>query len=263
MPAFVRLVAVGAACALAFGLVGCGGSSITPPSDPVGEALMPDLAPAPPRQVHMTRSKGRWVMSFDSSMVNIGRGPFVLRAEREDGEWRVIQDVMYSTSGGRSIPLRATMVWGGDGHNHWHIARVAINHLVPIRPGTRPVLARGLIDSKVGFCFYDYHHVRPYGPAKKTYSRHGCGHENSKAIRMGLSPGWVDTYPWVLPGQSVDVTKLKDGNYRLWAVVDEQGWFHEASGKNDVTWADIRLSTHRGLRFAEVTKVGPVPQRSS
>ena len=60
---------------------------------------------------------------------------------------------------------------------------------------------------------------------------------------MGLSYGWIDRYDFRLPGQSIDVTDLPDGKYRLWLDVDEQPWFHEKRRDNNVTWADLDLVT--------------------
>ena len=77
---------------------------------------------------------------------------------------------------------------------------------------------------------------------------------------MGLSPGWGDTYAFILPGQSIDTTNLPDGTYRLWADVDEAHWFREVTRANDVTWVDIKLSTNeQGVRFALVVGRGPKP----
>jgi hypothetical protein len=75
---------------------------------------------------------------------------------------------------------------------------------------------------------------------------------------MGLSVGWVDDYSWVLPGQSIDVTAVPDGKYRLYATVDDQHWFREATRSNDLSWADIELSTKaNGARAVRVVNPGP------
>jgi hypothetical protein len=75
---------------------------------------------------------------------------------------------------------------------------------------------------------------------------------------MGLSVGWVDEYPWFLVGQSIDVTTAPDGKYRLYATVDDQHWFREVTRADNMSWADIELSTKaNGARAARVVNPGP------
>jgi hypothetical protein len=195
--------------------------------------------------------------------VNVGNGDFLLRAKRDDaGKWHVEQDIPYSTSGAKPLALQATLVWGGDGHEHWHVPRVATNRLVRLDRRGRPVRGKMWTDAKVGFCFFDFsRQIATKGPEEAVHSRHSCGHEDDDAVGMGLSPGWGDTYQWVLPGQNIDITNIPDGTYRLWAEADERRWFREVTRANNRTWAEFELSTSsNGLRYALVTKVGPRPR---
>jgi Lysyl oxidase len=253
-----------AVCALILA-VGCGGggnSDLDEPGPPVGRPVLPDLVPSPPRRVHLRRMNGRWSLSFDSILVNVGDGEFLLRAKRDgNGKWQVEQDIPYSTSGAKPVPLRPSLVWGGDGHEHWHVPRVATNELVRLDKKGRPVRGESWTDAKVGFCFFDFsRQLATKGPEEAVHSRHSCGHEDDDVVGMGLSPGWGDTYPWVLPGQSIDITDLPDGTYRLQAEADQRRWFREVTRKNNRTWAEFELSTRDGLRYALVTKVGPAPR---
>jgi Lysyl oxidase len=263
---FLRRGVAGAAlalCALTLAL-GCGGeeSGLDEPGPPVGQPVLPDLVPSPPRRVHLRRVNGRWSLSFDSILVNVGDGEFLLRAKREgNGRWHVEQDIPYSTSGAKPAPLRPSLVWGGDGHEHWHVPRVATNELVRLDKKGRPVRGESWTDAKVGFCFFDFsRQLATKGPDDAVHSRHSCGHEDDDVVGMGLSPGWGDTYPWVLPGQSIDITDLPDGTYRLRAEADKRRWFREVTRKNNRTWAEFELSTRDGLRYALITKVGPRPR---
>lgn len=254
-------------CTLALA-AGCGGgggeSDLEEPGPPVGRPVLPDLVPSPPFRVHLRRTNGRWTLSFDSTLVNVGDGEFLLRAKREgeDSPWHVEQDIPYSTSGAKVVTLRTPLVWGGDGHEHWHVPRVATNRLVRLDGKGRPVPGKSWIDSKVGFCFFDYsRQLATKGPDDAVHSRHSCGHEDDEVVGMGLSPGWGDTYKWILPGQSIDITDIPDGTYRLWADADERGSFREVTRKNNRTWADFELTTQQdGLRYAQITKVGPRPR---
>jgi hypothetical protein len=75
---------------------------------------------------------------------------------------------------------------------------------------------------------------------------------------MGLSWGWGDLYPFLLPGQSIDVTDIPDGRYRLRIEVDERRWFREARRDNNVTWTDLTLATGaKGERTMRDVQQGP------
>jgi hypothetical protein len=246
-------------------IAGCGSSSSSPsaPSGPpLGEQLLPDLMPEPPTVLNMRRdAAGAWTMRFTSVLVNVGKGQFRLDGQLVDGTWVVDQLIDHAIGGVETVRTSAEMVWGGDGHNHWHVDRVASYRLQPMKAdGSPDVDAASRVDSKVGFCFFDSNRVLESGPPKAHYKRAGCGKQNSTTFEMGLSIGWADTYIFSLPGQSIDVTDLKDGRYRLWAEADERSWFHETSRDNNRTWADISLETTTdGVRLARVTGVGPRP----
>lgn len=244
---------------------GCGGGSdeglvsIKAPGPPVGRPQLPDIAPAPPQDAQITHEKGRWLLRFSTSLLNIGDGDFVLRAERVLDDWTVYEDIQYSKSGARVLESRASLVWGGDGHNHWHVERIAVGRLAPWTSGRPPKPRTGVADSKVGFCYYD--NVRYLDDAAQNpgYSRFACGGREDRSIGMGLSYGWIDRYDFRLPGQSIDVTDLPDGKYRLWLDVDEQKWFREKRRNNNVTWEDFDLVTQKNGARAVTNKVSGPP----
>jgi hypothetical protein len=139
------------------------------------------------------------------------------------------------------------------------VARVATVRLVPLDEHGRPRKGPGRTDAKVGFCFYDHTHELDRGPTEPVFSAHSCGHEDDTLIGVGLSPGWNDTYRQSLPGQSIDVSGLPDGKYRLWTDIDEPGWFREARRDNNRTWIDLEFKmTPEGLSASTIGK-GPSP----
>ncbi len=251
--------------ALCFVAAACGSSGLKAVQPPVGNPLLPDLVPAPPVDIHISRKDDVVLLRFTSVLVNVGVGDFVLRGTRntlQPDSWVVEQEIFYSTSGADLVPPQATMGWGGDGHHHWHVLRVANYRLVRLDEEGREVEgAEGHIDAKVGFCFFDSDkELDLFGPDEAVFSHETCGDEDDTEFRMGLSPGWGDTYDWSLPGQSFDISDLPDGPYRLWAVADEQGWFQEASRENNTTWVILELLTlEEGVRGAQVIEVGPEP----
>ena len=238
----------------------CGGDRLPEPEPPVGSPVLPDLMPKPQLNVTTGREDGRWRIFFSTFIVNVGEGDFVLRARREGGEtWNVEQGIPYSGGGAEIVPTDARLVWGGDGHDHWHVVRVATVRLVPLNEKGRPKDEEGRVDSKVGFCFYDHTHELARGPKEPVYSVHSCGDVDDTLIGVGLSPGWDDTYRQTLPGQSIDVSGLPDGKYRLWTEIDEQGWFREANRSNNRTWIDLDIRMTPGGLSANTIGTGPTP----
>jgi hypothetical protein len=252
----VPLVAIVALAIVAGGW----GGGLHDPDPPVGSPMLPDLSPMPPRDIQMKLVAGRWHLAFTSILVNVAPGDFLLRAKRDGGTWKVDQIVSYSKGGAAVVPTSASVVWGGDGHNHWHIRNVSTDRLVRMTDNGRPEPSSGRADTKIGFCFFDYRKQLDRGSTEAAYSRYSCGRDNSSIVGMGLSPGWGDTYSFILPGQTIDTTNLPDGTYRLWADVNAGRWFKEVTRRNNRTWVDVKLSTNKdGVRFALVTDHGPKP----
>jgi hypothetical protein len=132
--------------------------------------------------------------------------------------------------------------------------------LVPLAENGRVMAgAKPLVDGKVGFCFYDHTHELARGPEDPVYSPKSCGKQDWTFVGMGLSPGWNDTYAMKLPGQSIDVTDVASGRYRLLTEIDPAARFTEASRRNNQTWIDIDLQwTANGLA-APTIATGPMP----
>jgi hypothetical protein len=232
-----------------------------PLDDPVGTPVLPDLIPAPPVEFNTRNEDGRAILRFSSILANVGDGDFHLRASRPSGDWSVHQVITYSDAGGELREVGAELIWGGDGHNHWHIARVALYWIVALDAAGNPDSDdRSRSDSKVGFCFFDHLRELDHGPEERVFSVHDCGHENDLYIFMGMSPGWSDKYRWELPGQQIDVTDLPDGKYRMWAEADPDRLFIEVTRDNNRNWVDFELRTRQdGLRSALVLDSGPEP----
>jgi len=236
------------------------GDDLPEPDPPVGSPVLPDLMPAPQLNVGTKEVDGEWHMFFDTVIVNVGESDFVLRARREVRDtWAVEQGIPYSEGGAEIVPTDATLAWGGDGHDHWHVVRVANVRLVSLDENGEPVEEEGLTDTKIGFCFYDHTHELDRGPEKPVYSAHSCGEEDDTLIGVGMSPGWNDTYLQSLPGQSINIHDLPAGKYRLWTEIDPQGWFREANRENNRTWIDLDLQRSNGLVTALRTATGPKP----
>ena len=228
---------------------------------PTGDSTYPDLVPDPPEALRTrTEDDGRQLILFSSILTNIGEGDFLLDGLKSGDDWVVEQSIPYSESGSLEVPVEPRMVWGGDGHGHWHVARVAVNWVQALGEDGEPVEDFEILyDAKVGFCFFDSHHNLESGADDPRYDSSGCGGEDSNTFDMGLSVGWSDEYDFTLPGQEIEVTGLPDGMYRLWSEADPEGWFRESSKDNNLTWVNFELSTRAedGQRLALVVERGP------
>jgi hypothetical protein len=259
MKHYWRMAALLLAGLLALAASACSRDKLPEPEPPVGHPVLPDLMPKPQLNVTTGKVDEKWHIFFSTIIVNVGRSDFVLRATRDGDTWTVEQGIPFSGGGAKIVPTDATLVWGGDGHNHWHVKRVATVRLVPLDANGRPTDGPSRADTKVGFCFYDHTREFDRGPAEPVFSAHSCGHKDDTLIGVGLSPGWNDTYRQSLPGQSIDVSGLPDGKYRLWTDIDEPGWFREARSHNNRTWIDLDLEmTPQGLSANTIGR-GPSP----
>jgi lysyl oxidase len=234
--ALVAVVAVGYALLL----------STAPPADPPPLAApidpkLPDLTVGPLSEITgALKDDGTRSVRFGVMIVNQGEGDFLLRARRSNAladDWQVTQRIA-DEGGYTERPSPATLVYGGDGHDHWHIKEVE-RHVIEDLDGN--VLGSVV---KSGFCFFDTDAVSPDlpgAPAAKVYSSEDCGGRFDSANLMGLSVGWGDEYPWHLFEQEIDITDLPEGRYRLRATADPYGWFDELDETNNEVVVDIQL----------------------
>lgn len=199
---------------------------------------------------------GQKQLRFSATIVNVGAGPFELTASRPaGGEWSVEQ-VTTNTDGSKSsVPTAVSMVYGGDGHSHWHIRDLENYELDRLDNGSK--VGTGM---KSGFCFFDttpYRLSLPGAPQTRQYSSLSCGHADALNASMGLSVGWGDKYSWTLPDQYINITGLANGKYRLHATADANGNFAESNETNNGTWVDLQISTRKGSTSVKVLGYGP------
>ena len=102
---------------------------------------------------------------------------------------------------------------------------------------------------KIGFCFYDFTSDSSTMLLQEAvYSRQKlrrCSTSDS-AVGMGLSWGWARPIsPFVLPGQSVDVTNVPDGHYRLRVRGSTRitGFARRPARQQHEAWVDLDLDT--------------------
>lgn len=209
--------------------------------------LQPDLEMARLRdlKIETTRDKRR-LLRFTTEIVNTGPGAFQVLGTDKSADGQTFQKVQQQLVDGShavvaTFDTQAKMIYDvGDGHVHYHVQDLETYELKP--PGATLETGPLRTGAKRGFCFYDYHAFdRSLPNAPQTAYYNYCGRQDDLSVTMGLSVGWGDIYYSNLAGQYIDITGLKDGQYRLWATADKQGWFTETSNSNNSTWVDIRL----------------------
>ena len=225
----------------------------------------PDLAMARLADFDVVNASGQLQLRFSATIVNVGQGPFELNATRPDTStpFSVVQKV-YGSDPPVEIPVpAASLVWGGDGHSHWHVRDLETYELDRLDNGVK--VGTGM---KGGFCFFDttaFDLSLPGAPASAVYAPGTvCGQndQNVSSLRMGISVGWGDRYGSTLRDQYIDVTNLTSGNYRLYATADLAGQFTEADETNNATWVDLKLSLNtkgKGGSKVRVIGYGPTP----
>lgn len=195
---------------------------------------------------------GKKLLKFPAVTANIGDGPLEIRGVRSTSsstDWVGTQFVRNTDGSTTTLPPSpsATFVFGGDGHNHWHIKDFDSYELLN-SSGT--VLEVG---EKHGFCFEDNTSYRnwpgssahPASPANPVYvppAVCSVGQPQATNILHGLSVGWSDTYPATLPDQAIDITGIPNGDYTVKVTADWQHLWAETNENNNSATAKIRIN---------------------
>ena len=245
-PAKKQTVALATAIALALLLV-LVAMVVLVPSRPAHAAhtdRLPDLRMAKFRHLQVqTTTDGRRLLRFSSIILNKGVGRFEAHGQRPDAgiPTMTVRQRIYNDAGGyRGVPTDAVMYYSGDGHNHWHVRNLERFSLTRLDNGVK--VGTG---AKHGFCFYDNFRAGSTQDPFYTLAGGACGSSYSNLrVRMGLSVGWGDIYHYTLPDQYIDITGLTAGNYRLRGVADPSNWFLETSNSNNISWADLKITSN-------------------
>lgn len=230
------------------------------PTAPAAAATdkLPDLAIDRIRNIKIEiTSDGRRLLRFTTIIVNIGAGAFEVHGQRPNTSttYMSTSQRIYDSSGGyRDAATAAQMIYSGDGHNHWHLVDLENYDLLRLDNGVK--VGTG---TKVGYCFFDNVKFRlslPGAPQSSVYT--GCGNRRSLSVVTGLSVGWGDKYAAGLSGQTIDITGLSGGRYRLRVISDDKHYFQESNENNNMNWVDISLNNSSGTGFRIIGR-GPNP----
>ncbi len=223
-----------------------------PPVFAAAADLLPDLQMAPLLDVTIEAAPhGGKKLRFGTLVNNVGDGQIEIRgSDRSGREMLHVAQWIYrdnGTSYGLPQP-KGRMFYSGDGHDHFHLEKFNIARLTPLSPTPTSTSTRHL--RKIGFCLVDS--VQMPAPERPPNSINNpqywsCGDLSSVSVTMGISVGWGDTYPALFAHQSIDVTGLPKGNYRLCVTVNSRGLWREKNDNytNNSQWLNMFVNAAR------------------
>jgi hypothetical protein len=229
-PATLRL-----ACCLLLTLLPAG-------SPPAAGATIPEWQWLPDLQIHpsglrdrrIVDENGRKVLRFSTLIVNAGNLPIEVRGQRVKGRMVAYQMLVRF---GKVIARPFGEFHYHDEHHHWHLLQVAEHRL---RNAVGEVVRGG---DKVSFCLRDSVRLLPQLKGSPAATRYGdCESDpNAQRLKAGVSIGWADFYHRSLEGQSLDVTELPPGQYRLEVEVNPDRLLVEWRVGNNVTSVPVTI----------------------
>ena len=194
-------------------------------------ALKPNLQARPAWNISL--SGGR--LYFNATNWNNGDGPLELVAGETDSvaQKQNVYQRIYLSDGTYYNQLAGSFVWHPL-HNHFHFEDFAVYTLQPYNaPG-----ASDRMSQKTTFCVMDTTPINtsvPGAPTSPVYAT--CGN-----IKQGMSVGWGDTYGSNLAGQSIDVTGLPNGSYKLVIEVDPKKRLEELYDTDNTSCVLLQLN---------------------
>jgi lysyl oxidase len=223
---------------------------------------LPDLDQEVPWNLEVTgnEARGRYRLAFSSGVRNVGAGPLIVSGRRRTGTRTMTVDQLIERKDNPVAVVdgvgRMRYVRSAD-HAHWHLLGFERYEL-------RPAAGRARVatDRKTGFCLGDRYRVRdeepPRQPPEPTYtSRCGLGRTGLRHLIAGISVGYGDVYGPNLEGQSLRLTGLDAGRYRLIHRVNVRRRLHESSDANNASSLLLRLRWRAGWPSVRVLRSCP------
>lgn len=192
--------------------------------------LKPNLQARPGWGISLSGAR----LYFNATSWNNGDGPLELRARETDSvaQKQNVYQRIYLSDGSYYEELAGSFVWHPT-HDHFHFEEFATYKLQPYdAPG-----ASERTSQKTTFCVMDTTKINdtlPGAPSTPFYSN--CGN-----VTQGMSVGWGDTYTNNLEGQSIDVSALPDGIYKLIIEVDPKGRLVEINESDNTSCVLLQL----------------------
>ena len=212
----------------------------------------PDLKSLPAWGISLEQNGAKAYVDFGATVWNAGTSPLLVDGFRRTGtELMDAYQYFFDTQGNQvgSVPA-GTMQWDArTGHKHWHFTDFAQYNLLD---ATQKLAVRS---GKEAFCLANTDPVDYTVPGAKwrpenTDLSTSCGGNTAAAVREVLDAGNGDTYSQARPGQSFEITGLKNGIYYIQVKANPANKLSELSTTNNTSVRKILLggtAKHRTL----------------
>ena len=212
---------------------------------------LPDLDQEVPWNLEVTRdhARGGYRLGFSSAVRNVGAGPLIVSGRRRAATPTMTVDQLIEQEDAPTAVVegvgRMRYVRSPD-HEHWHLLGFERYEL------RRAAGRAGVVtDRKTGFCLGDRYRARgprlKARPPEPVYTGR-CGLERTGLLRLtvGISVGYGDVYEPNLEGQSLRLTGLDAGRYRLVHRVNLGRRLRESSYANNAASLLLQLRWRGG-----------------
>lgn len=208
--------------------------------------LLPDLLPLPALDLRLEEMGEKLLLRFSTTYYNQGRGPAELIADpatagiREDTERDVLQRIYRIEGKPREVPV-GTFLWHQE-HLHYHFTDFISYDLESLDDDSHPDLEGMLVKST--YCLRDVSRVH-VEVASTTDVPEDAGYKICGKEKQGVSVGWGDTYYHDYPGQSLDITSLKSGTYKLSFIANPEVRLEEVRYDNNSSYTIFKLDKEK------------------
>lgn len=242
----VRLAIVAAALAV----LGAAGASAPAGAGTVAATdVLPDLVADPPAGatlVEYAYANGpkELLLRFDGYVHNSGAGAFELRGARASNSAAMtpLQRIYRSdgSSHDEAMPGAELFYTNADGHNHFHLQRIARYSL-----WANDRSAEAAPAMKVGFCLEDSTRIENPDSRSRVYTgADWCQHNHPDVVSLveGVSSGWRDVYDSELAFQWVVASDVQPGRYWLREDIDTEDLVRESDESNAPAWSSSQVT---------------------
>ena len=223
-------------------------ASVPDVNDP-DPATLPDLVALPLWSMTTLHRRTGDYLAFAATPWNAGPAPLVVEGFRRPGE-ELMDAYQYFRDAEGTVVGRAPV---GDmryhphpAHDHWHFLQFA---RFTLRNASDMEVVRS---RKQAYCLAPTDAIdltverASWGPGADLSTE--CGGRSALWVREVLETGWGDTYFQFMPGQSFNITNLRNGWYYVRVHVNPLGSLYETDMTNNIESRLLHLGGRPGAR---------------